>query len=211
MKRFRLVAVIGLCACLSTARAATIEEFNIRGWIVGAYSDNRTGYFSHCATSVPFRSGTTLLFHLSRTYQWSMGLYNPVWRSTPGNAINLMYYIDNDPPIRVRAVVNNLGVVSIPLADSRALFEKFKRGRRLYVVDSRERFGFDLANSSKALEAVYNCVQRHSVGGSARPPGYDRGPPPGYDRTPPGPQPAPPGQPRMPPPDPRRGGAETSI
>jgi hypothetical protein len=237
MKCFRLLAVIGLCACLPAARAATLEEFNVQGWIVGAYSDNRTGLFTHCATSVPFRSGTTLLFHLSRSYRWSMGLHNPAWRSRPGAAINLMYYIDNEPPIRVTAVVNNLGVVNVPLADSRALFEKFKKGRRLFVVDAREKFGFDLANSSKALEAVYSCVQRHSAGSNpppgydrgpppgydrgpppgydrGPPPNYDRGPPPGYDRPPPGPAPGPPsGPPPVRPPDqPKgKGGAETSL
>ncbi len=232
MRCFRLLAVLGLCASVSAARAATLEELNINGWVVGAYSDNRTGLFTHCATSVPYRSGTTLLFHLSRSYQWSMGLHNRAWRNTPGAAINLMYFIDNGPPIRVTAVVNNLGVVSIPLADSRALFEKFKKGRRLFVVDSRERFGFDLANSSKALDAVYGCVQRHSVGSNpppgydrgpppgnappprydrSPPPGYDRGPPPGYDRPPPGPDQGPlPGPPRQPPPK-GKGGAETSL
>ena len=100
-----LLAVLGLCASVSVARAATLEEFNVKGWIVGAYSDNRTGLFTHCATSVPYRSGTTLLFHLGSNYQWSMGLHNPQWRNTPGSSIDLMYFIDNGPPIRVRAVV----------------------------------------------------------------------------------------------------------
>jgi hypothetical protein len=210
MKFIRLLAVmgpvVGLCASDSAARAATLEEFNVSGWIVGAYADNRTGQFTHCATSIPYRSGTTLLFHLSRGYQWSMGLHNPQWRSSPGATINLMYYIDNGPPTRVRAVVNHLGVVSIPLADSRALFETFRRGRRLFIVDSRERFGFDLSNSSRALSAVYACVQRHSIGQG--PPEYDRGPPPGYDRGPPGPAPPPP---PIRPQDRSKGGAETSL
>jgi hypothetical protein len=227
MKRFRLLALIGLCACLPAARAATLEESNINGWIVGAYADNYSGQFSHCATSVPYRSGTTLLFHLSRSYQWSMGLHNPIWRSRPGASINLTYYIDNGPPTRVVGIVNNLGVVSIQLADSRALFEKFRKGRRLFVVDARERFGFDLTNSSKALDAVYSCVQRYAAtyrpppgydrrpppGYDQRPPpGYDQRPPPGYDRPPPGPNPGPaPGPPRNRPPDPPRGGAETTL
>ncbi len=47
MKGIRLLAVIGLCASVSAARAATLEEFNVQGWIVGAYSDNRTGLFTH--------------------------------------------------------------------------------------------------------------------------------------------------------------------
>jgi hypothetical protein len=200
----RLLALMGLCASAAMARAATIEEFNVMGWVVGAYSDNRTGQFTHCATSVPYRSGTTLLFHLARTYRWSMGLHNPRWRSTPGSLIDVVYYIDSGPQTRVRAQVNHLGVVSIPLADSRALFESFKRGRRLFVVDSRERYGFDLTNSSKALSAVYECVQRHSYPAS--------GPGPSYGPRP-GPAPAPPPLPPPPykAPDSYKGGAGTRL
>jgi hypothetical protein len=190
----RVLAFVGLCASVTVARAATIEEFNVMGWIVGAYSDNRTGQFTHCATSIPYRSGTTLFFHLGRNYMWSMGLHNPQWRSTPGALIDLIYYIDTGPQTRARAQVNNLGLVTIPLADSRALFDAFKRGRRLFVADSKERFGFDLANSSKALNAVYECVQRHSSG-----------------QSPPGPGPAPPPPPRNSPPDATRGGSGSSL
>jgi len=195
----RVLAVLGLCAAAAAARSATIEEFNVMGWIVGAYSDNRTGQFTHCATSVPYRSGTTLLFHLARNYRWSMGLHNPRWRNAPGSVIDVVYYIDSGPQTRVRAHVNTLGVVSIPLADSQALFESFKRGRRLFVVDSRERYAFDLANSSKALTAVYECVQRHSYPASG--PGPSLGPAPG-----PAPAPRPP-----PPPDTFKGGAGTRL
>jgi hypothetical protein len=191
----RLLALIGLCASATVAKAAIIEEFNVMGWIVGAYSDNRTGQFTHCATSIPYRSGTTLFFHLESNYMWSMGLHNPQWRNTPGSSIDLMiYYIDNGPQTRVRALVTTLGLVNVPLADSRGLFEAFKRGRRLFVVDSRERFGFDLTNSSRALTAVYECVQRHSSG-----------------RSPPGPGPAPPPPPRNPSPDSVRDGSGSSL
>jgi hypothetical protein len=210
MKCFaRLLAVLGLCASAAAARAAPIEEFNVNGWIVGAYSDNRTGEFTHCATSVPFRSGTTLFFHLGRNFKWSMGLHNPQWRNAPGNAVDLIYYIDEGPQTRVRAQVTTLGLVSIPLADSKALFEAFRRGRRLYVVDSRERYVFDLANSGKALQAVYECVQRHGGGG----PGPSYGPAPGPSNGPaPGPRyQTPEPAPRNQTPDPPRGGAGTRL
>src|SRR5262249_30343540 len=122
MKCFaRLLTVLGLCASAAIARAAPLEEFDVNGRIVGAYSDNRTGQFTHCATSVPFRSGTTLFFHLGRNYLWSMGLHNPQWRNTPGNTIDLIYYIDTGPQTRVRAQVTTLGLVSVPLPDSKAL------------------------------------------------------------------------------------------
>src|SRR5262245_54344210 len=93
----RLFAFLACLVAGTTAQAAVIQETNVHGWIVGAYSDNRTGRFSHCATSVPFRSGISLFFHLSSNYRWTMGLANAQWRLTPGQAFNLTYYIDGGP------------------------------------------------------------------------------------------------------------------
>jgi hypothetical protein len=159
-----------LVSAAPTARAAVLEEINVSGWIVGAYSDNRTGRFSHCATSVPYRSGISLFFHLSSTYAWSMGLHNPQWRNSPGQTFNLIYYIDNGPSIPVRAVVGQTGMVAIPLANSQALFESFRRGQRLHVRDARETFTFSLANSSRALAATLTCVQRYAHSAPPPPP-----------------------------------------
>src|SRR5687767_15250989 len=91
-----------------------------------------------------------------------MGLANPQWRHSAGQSFNLIYYIDAGPQTSVRALVTQTGMLSIPLSDSRALFETFQRGSRLYVRDSRETFTFNLNNAGKALAATLSCVQRHA-------------------------------------------------
>jgi hypothetical protein len=166
MKRFARVLVLLLlpAAVATAARAGVLEETNVQGWMIGAYTDDRTGSFSHCATSVPYRSGISLFFHLGKSFTWSMGLHNPQWHHAPGQTFNLIYYIDNGPSIPVRAVVTQSGLVSIPLADSQALFQSFQRGRRLYVRDASETFVFNLTSSSQALAATLNCVQRYAYG-----------------------------------------------
>jgi hypothetical protein len=173
---FAFLAFLAFLAAGTTAQGAPLEERNVNGWIVGAYSDNRTGRFSHCATSVPYRSGISLFFHLSSNYRWTMGLANAQWRLTPGQMLNLAYYIDQGPHTRVQARVTDARMVSVPLANSQALFEEFRRGRKLFVQDSRETFAFNLTNSSKALAAILDCVQRFA-GAATPPPGAALPPP----------------------------------
>jgi hypothetical protein len=157
-----LALLILATAAASTARAAVLEESSVGGWIVGAYSGSKTGQFSHCATSVPYRSGISLLFHLDKDYRWTMGLANPQWRHAAGQTFSLAYFIDGGPSIPARAVVLHTGMITIPLADSQALFEAFRRGQRLHIQDAQETFTFNLTNSAQALAATLACVQRYA-------------------------------------------------
>ena len=157
----RALAVALLLASTAPTRAGVIEEFNVEGWIVGAYSDNRTGLFSHCATSVPYRSGLSLLFHLNRNYLWTMGFSNPRWQLNVGSEYSVSYNIDRGPRFYARGRVINNNFVQADLADSRALFENFRRGSRLHVQAGGDAFVFNLTNSSRALAATLECTQRH--------------------------------------------------
>lgn len=157
----RVLALFLVAAATTTARAGTLETTKVAGWSVGAYSDDRTGTFSHCATSVPYRSGILLLFYLSKSLRWSMGLANQRWRLARGESFDVTYYVDDGPRQSVRARATRATLVSIPLADSVALFRRFQRGRLLHVVTAQDRYAFKLTNSSLALKAILLCVKRH--------------------------------------------------
>lgn len=165
----RIAALLFMCMAPARSQAAVIEETNIEGWIVGAYSNNQTGQFSHCATSVGYTTGISLFFHLNRNFTWSMGLANARWRHGAGRTFNLEYYIDTGHRTPVRATVTGTGLVQIPLPDSRSLFEQFRIGQVLYVYDGVETFRFKLTNSAKALGATLDCTSRYARGGQPAP------------------------------------------
>lgn len=165
----RAAVLIALALAVTPARAATLETFNIGGWVGGAYSNDRTGEFSHCAVSIPYRSGIVLLFSVGRNLTWSMGLSNAQWRLTPGAEYDLTYYIDGGASVLARGRALNPVLIEVPLSNSTALFDDFRRGRVLTVLSAGATFTFSLKNSGKALAATLECTQRY-VGRIAPPP-----------------------------------------
>jgi hypothetical protein len=124
-----LIAVWGALIALSaTCSAATLYNKNINGWFLGAYTDDTTGQFNHCAVSVGYQSGEYLVFAVDRNFNWSMGLANPSWQLTPGAAYRIAYQVDQQPPLSGDAVVNTPNLVEIKLIDSVPLFKAFQKG-----------------------------------------------------------------------------------
>jgi hypothetical protein len=145
----------------TSARAATLESTNIDNWVISAHSNDRTGQFSHCATSVPYRSGILLLFSVNSTFGWSMGLSNTQWRLSPGAEFNFEYFIDRGPTLLARGRAINSQMVVVPLANSNALFEMFRQGHVLTVRSGSANYTFSLRDSSAALAMTLDCTRRY--------------------------------------------------
>ena len=74
--RFGLSALLAaglITASAFPAGAVEIAPLKVGNWTGGAYTNNDTGAFSHCAVSADYRSGVLLLFSVTRDLQWSMG------------------------------------------------------------------------------------------------------------------------------------------
>jgi hypothetical protein len=143
-----------ICFTLSTgslAHAGVLEESKIENWIVGAYSDNQSGQFSHCAISAPYLNGASLFFHINKSYRWTMGFGNTAWRLRVGRRFALTYAIDNDPRTTATAIVSDKSMIRVTLQDTKRLFERFQSGHRLFVQVGGESFGFKLTHSATGL------------------------------------------------------------
>ncbi|MGE0024555.1 MAG: hypothetical protein AB7S70_13105 [Hyphomicrobium sp.] len=162
MKRGLLVAA--LCAApLVCADAATRVEDRIGAWDIVAGTDDATGAFTQCLTITPFRNGINLLFSIDARYQWTMILQNPTWRLTKGQTYPVNFWIDNGPTLPASAVVVDYDMVGVPLADSTALFDMFKRGHKLSVQATGSTFDFSLKDSSRALQSALECTSRNAT------------------------------------------------
>lgn len=152
-----LSGAISQSLCLS-AVAREVWARDLYGWNIGAYTNDQTGRFNHCAAGTSYRSGIDLYFAIGGNFSWSMSLGNTSWRLQEGSQHPIRYQVDNGPVINGTARVIGERVVEIELLDSRALFQLFKIGRVLHVEAQGQSFGFNLTNSSKALDAALNCA-----------------------------------------------------
>lgn len=138
--------------------AATLSQVNYAGWVIGAYSDDDTGAFSHCVASVPYKSGTTLLFGLG-TSGWTIGLANPAWNIPKGAKYPVALQIDRNQAMSLTAVAVTSNAAAAPLETSSYLFQMFRRGRLLRIQAASELMQFDLTNSAKVLDMTLACAE----------------------------------------------------
>lgn len=154
----------------SALQAKPIREFNVAGWDGGAYADDQTGAFSHCAISAHYQSGVFLLFMVDREYRWAMGFANPDWQLTPGETYDLTYSIDGRGTTRAKGIAINEIQVRVPLVASSRLFNRFRHGYRMKVFTAGRTMQFNLTGTSRALATVLDCTKRYEHYVAALPP-----------------------------------------
>jgi len=110
------------------ASAEPIRDFKIGDWNVGSYSFTGTNQFSHCAASGLYRSGIMMLFSINNKFTWSVGFANNQWRLNKGAKYDVIFKIDNYPPLTGTAIAITENQVIVPMADNVELFSLFRRG-----------------------------------------------------------------------------------
>jgi hypothetical protein len=133
----------------------------VGNWSAGAYSAPGSNVFDHCAGATPYRNGITLAFAVTRTFQWSMGFYDPTWKLTPGGTYPLAFAIDSSSADSATATAVNVNTVEVALAPNVALFKRFMEGEQLKVAAASENFVFDLTKTSELLPDLLKCTEAY--------------------------------------------------
>lgn len=148
-------------AYYGSVRADEIESYRVRDWNIGAYSNDETKEFSHCAMGADYKNGISLLFAINREKQWFMVLANENWDLNEGDKYNFDIDLDGSKGTRWFGVAVNSHLLRVPLADSASLFELFSASQMMTIRAMSATFRFDLTNSRIGLEAVSECARRH--------------------------------------------------
>jgi hypothetical protein len=157
---------ITLNACLallvvSNSAAAPLRNFKVGGWLAGAYSNDSTGEFSHCAASAAYGSGISVFFAISKDFTWRMSFSKPEWKLSTGAAYDIAFTVDNMPPVVSRAVAVGSNQVVVALNDSSDLFQRFRRGFVLSVAAADQVFRFNLTGTSQLLPVLLRCAMQN--------------------------------------------------
>ena len=159
--RMSLVAVIALFFSSQQSDAKLYKRFKVNAWKGGIYTDNKTGEFSHCVASAKYKSGITLFFSVTRTFNWQVGFSKPSWKLTVGNKYPVRYQVDRHKVFsgKARAVTKVLAVVKLPAKAK--LFNQMRRGRLLKVKAGDDLLKFKLTSTKKLLSRLLRCAKRN--------------------------------------------------
>ncbi len=163
MTRLRPLAAL-LLTCFymgpyKLANAALMSSWQFGAWHGGAYSNDTTNQFSHCAAYAPYMSGIAMVVAIDRAASWKIGFTNPAWRLSPGQQIPVTVTFDGGSPWTGTASAMTTIFVGLPMSSSSALIRAFRSALRMDVYAAGSLFQFDLTGTSRLLPELARCVE----------------------------------------------------
>ena len=155
----------------------SIEVWN---WTGGAYTNDATGQFSHCAAHTQYQSGIGFVVGINVNGGWSLGFGHDSWRLNPGEKFPIDLTFDSGSQFHVFGVVHSPNAVVVTMPLNSDLSNRFQMSQTMAAFAKGQLIQFDLTSTSQLLPALATCVAQALVGspsavniripGSAAPP-----------------------------------------
>jgi len=142
-------------------------SISVGNWKGGAYTDDKTGSFSHCAAGASYASGVYFLVMIDHAGGWSLGFMHERWRLTTGQAFPLTLTFDGQQPFSVHGVPIADKLVRVPMPINSALIGQFRRAKAMTAYTEGQLFQFNLNQTGQLLPVLVNCVARIKQSGLA--------------------------------------------
>ncbi|MDI4233597.1 trypsin-like peptidase domain-containing protein [Bradyrhizobium sp. Arg237L] len=161
--RFAISAVVAAaCVVLSVTSSharGPYGSITIGNWQGGAYTDDNSGNFTHCAAGASYQSGIYFLVLIDARGNWRLGFSHQGWRLTAGESFPMTLTFDGEQPFNVygRPLGAQLVAVDMPLNSS--LINQFRKARTMSAFAEGQLFQFDLNQTAQLLPALVTCVE----------------------------------------------------
>ncbi|HUC69563.1 MAG TPA: hypothetical protein VMS01_00050, partial [Stellaceae bacterium] len=145
--------------CAAASAGGPLRPFKHGFWSGGAYTDERTGAFTHCSAGVAYDSGINLFVLVTGGYRWWLGFINPTWSLTPNAKISIKLQLDDGAPFDGPASIPSGQLLLVSLPDSSKLLAAFRRGSKLALDAEGQSFSFKLNGTPAVMDQLANCVR----------------------------------------------------
>ncbi|GLI21751.1 serine protease [Xanthobacter flavus] len=158
LMRIFVGAILSLVVCASAA-ARTLASYNIAGWELNAFADDKTGRFSSCIASARYNSGVSVFFMIDSDFRWYAGLKGNKIRVIDDRRYDFLLKIDDGQVYNFSGISAGRDMVIVPLQNNSGIFQEMRRGRMLYTKVAGELTSFRLDGTSRMLAALLDCVR----------------------------------------------------
>jgi S1-C subfamily serine protease len=159
MRKALLVSCLLQAAIISIANAAgPFGTINVGGWQGGAFSDDNTGNFSHCAASSTFGSGITLVVGQNASNAWLLGFASPDFHLKKGDTVPIDVTFDGQEQARLFATANS-GIMATAILPPNVA-RTFQKASLMVAVSGRTTMQFNLTSTGPLIAVLANCVSK---------------------------------------------------
>jgi hypothetical protein len=162
--RFSVSLVVAVVALgIATAQAAQRTVLKIGNWDGGAYTNDSTGAFSHCALGANYLDGTRLMVSVNQQLGWTLGFANPRWQLAVGQTFPADLTFDGRGPFHVYAKVLQPTFAVVGMPDNSQLINLFRGASGMTVFAADRLLNFNLTTTSAVLPALVQCVRDNAA------------------------------------------------
>jgi hypothetical protein len=159
----RIAAIVAVASAVwgSSANAAgPIRGFQAGLWTGGAYTDDRTGDFTHCSAGVAYDSGINMFILVTGDHRWWLGFINPRWSFAPNAKMPVELRFDGGPRLAMTATVPSHLIVLVPLPSDPRAIDRLGRSAELVLAAEGRSFFFQLSGTPTVTAELKTCVQK---------------------------------------------------
>ncbi|MGA8383274.1 MAG: hypothetical protein WB710_19295, partial [Stellaceae bacterium] len=140
--------------------AGPLRAFQAGFWSGGAYTDDRTGSFTHCSAGVAYDSGINMFILVTDAGRWWLGFVDRQWAFAPQAKLPVALRFDGGPRAAMVATIPNRQVVLVLLPDDERMIDRLRRSSELSLIADRQAYLFKLNGARAAMAGLQNCVQK---------------------------------------------------
>lgn len=146
--------------------AGPYGTIRVGAWKGGAYTDDKTNSFSHCAAATPYLSGVTLIVGQNKSGEWLLGFTSEKFNLTAGETFPIDVTFDAQSQFHLFGTVAGQRLVVTTLPGS-AVISQFRKAQIMTAVAKGATFQFKLTSTGQLLPTIANCVTKTLADGVA--------------------------------------------
>jgi hypothetical protein len=146
--------------------AGPVGSINIGHWSGGGFTDDKTGLFSHCATSAAYQNGFLLTIGQNSEKTWLLAIANPGWNLTLGETFPIDLTFDGQAQFHFFASANSNVQIGGILPN--AALERMRKSHLMIAAGKLQTVPFSLNEIDKIIPIIALCVDRIRADGLAK-------------------------------------------
>jgi S1-C subfamily serine protease len=145
--------------------AGPFGSIRVGAWSGGAYTNDSTGAFSHCAAATSYQSGISVILGQNADSSWLLGFANQNFKMTPGETFPIDVTFDGQSEVRLFGTALSPILVSAVLPPNAA--QRLRKSSLMVAMAKGATFQFNLTSTGPLLPVLSNCVVKIKSGGMA--------------------------------------------
>lgn len=163
LRSFAAAALLQLSLAGLAHAAGPFGSVNVGNWVGGAFSNDETGAFSHCAATTPYASGVILVVSQNAAGTWSLAFASPSYRFTKGENAAIDVIFDGQEQARLFATAYRSDMLTAIMPAN--VVRTFQKASLMVATAGRAVLNFNLTSTGPVITALANCVTKVKADG----------------------------------------------